>query len=211
MLIKMKQKGLAPILIVLLIALGVGGYLIYQKQIKPVNITQQTTQSTPAPTSNPESTTSADISNWKTYTNDKLKLSFKHPESYKQEIINEPTRYSIYLTKDTVYTVGGGQAGGNVLQKGTVISVTLYPAKSLVEKDLKSEYGNDIKINQVTVDQKQGTEIILPDQVDKRIYFKRDNEVIGMSLSVGFENNSPENQKYTSDFNQILSTFKFTQ
>ena len=40
--------------------------IIYQKQIKPVNITQQTTQSTPAPTSNPESTTSADISNWKT-------------------------------------------------------------------------------------------------------------------------------------------------
>lgn len=36
----MKQKGLAPILIVLLIALALGGYLIYQKQPKPISISQ---------------------------------------------------------------------------------------------------------------------------------------------------------------------------
>lgn len=42
-----KQKGLAPILIVLLIALGIGGYLIYQKQVTPVTIPQQITQSIP--------------------------------------------------------------------------------------------------------------------------------------------------------------------
>lgn len=35
----MNQKGLAPIIIVLLIALGIGGYLLYQKQ-KPVLVSQ---------------------------------------------------------------------------------------------------------------------------------------------------------------------------
>lgn len=35
-----KQKGLAPILIVILIALVIGGYLIYQKQVKPVVISE---------------------------------------------------------------------------------------------------------------------------------------------------------------------------
>lgn len=44
-----KQKGLVPILIVLLIALGIGGFLIYQKQNKTVSISQPS----PSPVSNP--------------------------------------------------------------------------------------------------------------------------------------------------------------
>lgn len=46
----MPQKGLAPIVIVLLIALGIGGYLYYQNQNKttPAPV-QQTTQPTPIP------------------------------------------------------------------------------------------------------------------------------------------------------------------
>ena len=39
-----KQKGLVPVLIVILIAVVVGGYFIYQKQAKLVVIPQQTVQ-----------------------------------------------------------------------------------------------------------------------------------------------------------------------
>lgn len=45
----MNQKGLAPILIVLLIALALGGYFLYQQQAKPASQpTTQTTQPSPS-------------------------------------------------------------------------------------------------------------------------------------------------------------------
>lgn len=43
----MKQKGLAPILIVLILAALVGGYFVYQNQSKSTPPTQQTVQPTP--------------------------------------------------------------------------------------------------------------------------------------------------------------------
>lgn len=83
-----RQKGLAPILIVILIALAVGGYLVYSKQ---------TTQSTPAPkaaspvptdtgeTANPDSIGA----NWKTYTNTLYGYLIKlPPELFADEIVN---------------------------------------------------------------------------------------------------------------------------
>lgn len=86
-----KQKGLAPILIVLLIALGIGGYLIYQKQAKPVSMPQQTTQSSPASSSDSESTISAaspapngagETANWKIYTDTQNGFSLKYPSTW---------------------------------------------------------------------------------------------------------------------------------
>lgn len=68
----MSQKGLAPILIVILIAALIGGYLLYQNQNKP------TPQSSP----NPVTSNSAETANWKTYTNDRYGFSFKYPQDY---------------------------------------------------------------------------------------------------------------------------------
>lgn len=87
-----KQKGLAPILIVLLIALGIGGYLIYQKQAKPVAVPQQTSESTPVPAPTFESTNSVassspngagEFANWKTYTNTKYGFIVNYPSDWK--------------------------------------------------------------------------------------------------------------------------------
>ncbi|MBI4035544.1 hypothetical protein HY383_01220 [Candidatus Daviesbacteria bacterium] len=74
-----QQKGLAPILIVLLIALGIGGYLIYQKQAKPVVPQPVTSPAAPnsAETANPDSIGV----NWKTYDN-KI-YSLKIPPDWK--------------------------------------------------------------------------------------------------------------------------------
>lgn len=92
----MTQKGFAPILIVLLIAVvGIGGYLIYtnysndrsnQTKSSPTPVvTTQTPQSTP-------STTPADeTANWKTYTNTKLKLEFKYPTSWIIKDLQKPS------------------------------------------------------------------------------------------------------------------------
>lgn len=71
-----KQKGLAPLLIVIIIALAVGGYLIYQRQPKPNPtpnpLPQQTTQPSPSPIDK--------TANWKTY--NRGDLSLKYPPGW---------------------------------------------------------------------------------------------------------------------------------
>lgn len=71
------EAGLAPILIVILITLGVGGYLLFQKQVKPVVVPQQTAQST----------TSAETASWKTYTNTEVGFSIKYPNDILVQLV----------------------------------------------------------------------------------------------------------------------------
>lgn len=67
----MKQKGFAPILTILIIAvLGVAGYFVYRNYQK-----QQTV--TPRPISNPIQT-----NNWKTYANSKYGFSISYPPPF---------------------------------------------------------------------------------------------------------------------------------
>ncbi|MCL5784124.1 MAG: hypothetical protein M1142_02075 [Patescibacteria group bacterium] len=75
----MHQRGLAPLLVVILIAVAIAGYVIYQKQIKPVSLSRQI-QATPSPVSKNESSGSADVANWKTYTDQNV--SFKYPSDW---------------------------------------------------------------------------------------------------------------------------------
>ncbi|MDO8570375.1 MAG: hypothetical protein Q7R97_02220 [Candidatus Daviesbacteria bacterium] len=83
-----RQAGFAPILIVILIALAVGGYLIYQNQPKPVVISQPIVQPTSAPIISPiASASAAETANWKTYTSNKYGFSYKYPQDFK--IVNE--------------------------------------------------------------------------------------------------------------------------
>ena len=72
-----KQKGLAPILIVILIALAVGGYLYYQKQNKPTSVPQQNTQSSP---------TSNETIIWKTYKDSEIGFMINYPDSWMIEV-----------------------------------------------------------------------------------------------------------------------------
>lgn len=86
----MKQKKkiteFSPIVIILLIAFVIGGFMYYQKQNKSYTTSQQTVQSvldsSPSPSS-PQIT-------WKTYLNSKYRYSIDHPysENYKESIDN---------------------------------------------------------------------------------------------------------------------------
>ncbi len=78
----MSQKGFAPILILIIIAVLIGGYLIYQNsQNQSKTIPLPTPQLTSTPTATPESTNSAETTNWKTYTNTDYGFSFQYPSS----------------------------------------------------------------------------------------------------------------------------------
>ncbi|MDO8569964.1 MAG: PsbP-related protein [Candidatus Daviesbacteria bacterium] len=82
-----KQKGLAPLLLIILIAvvIAVGGYLIYQKQNKPIV--------TPQPVASSVATSSAETANWKTYTNYQLGISFSYPADWQ---VNEQLTKQLY-------------------------------------------------------------------------------------------------------------------
>lgn len=83
----MEQKGLAPILVVLIIALGIGGYLIYSGKIN-LNQKYSPQQTTQTPTASDQT------ANWKTYTNSSLGFSFSYPKElsylYDQFGFNHP-------------------------------------------------------------------------------------------------------------------------
>ncbi|MBI2338656.1 hypothetical protein HYU95_05750 [Candidatus Daviesbacteria bacterium] len=77
----MKQKGLAPILIMILIGVAVSGYLLYTRQAKPTPPPQnptatQTPQSTSASSlitnASPAPAGTGESANWKTYTDQEL-------------------------------------------------------------------------------------------------------------------------------------------
>lgn len=88
----MREKGLAPIVIIILVALGVGGYLIYQNQTKVTSQPQSVIQPSPQPTeptdatstnSLPSPTTAkpANKSGWKSYNDSKIGFSYQLPEN----------------------------------------------------------------------------------------------------------------------------------
>lgn len=85
------QKGLAPILIIVLIVLGIGGYFIYQNQTKSIPQTQPTIQPSPTPQETPASNiqsspSSASVSKpntksgWKSYNHSKIGFSYQLPD-----------------------------------------------------------------------------------------------------------------------------------
>lgn len=83
-----KQKGLAPILIVLLITAAVGGYLIYSGKINVSQIKPTPTYRPPDATTMSKSQND-ETANWKTYTNTQFGFSFQYPSTTKITI-NRP-------------------------------------------------------------------------------------------------------------------------
>lgn len=78
-----RQKGLASLLIILLMVLGISGYLIYSGKIiihksqstVPYDIYKKTNI-------NPDSTSSTETANWKIYQNIKMGFELKYPPYY---------------------------------------------------------------------------------------------------------------------------------
>lgn len=85
----MLQKGLAPVLIILLIA-AVGGFLLYTGKII-ITPSQPTVPydvyKSKSPSSMPTST--LDTSKWKTYDQKDIKLSFRYPPNWNIEELNK--------------------------------------------------------------------------------------------------------------------------
>ncbi len=120
----MFQKGLASILIVLLIAAAVGGYLVYSGKISlPQKQVTQTSKSdaSPAPTGVDET------ANWKTYTNTKYGYSVKYPPDWS--------------SGDGSFIAPGGQSGYGYSDVSIqVLSKSVNFDNTNREKDTLEEY-----------------------------------------------------------------------
>lgn len=210
-----ESKGFAPILIVVMIAALVGGYLLYQNQTKPTPL--PTTQLTSTPTSSPESTNSAETTNWKTYTNKDNYFSFKYPPMFtvteKKETFESNNNNGRKMTNNQYfYSFSTGKIiNGNPDFSGFL--VTIFPAFGLTITQNFSFSEDDKKICtncKIT--------FLLPsngaDEVatyttmsgSYRIYRVKDNFVeVG-----GFQDSNilPDKSDLVN-LDQILSTFKF--
>lgn len=196
------QKGLAPILIVLILAATlVGGYFIYQRQAVPKPYH-------PAPTAAPEikpSPTSDETVNWKTYTNSMYGFAFQYPPNlmpnedrsmskdkplvdfYDESGSAPHLEWNLYVDKKAIDIILS-----DILKKQNSNDPTQYKyqvigQESFVIDDQHRGYAIKTK--------GQGKEnyiIIIPINSSATVIFQ----------SLGFD---------ASTFSQILSTFKFTQ
>lgn len=92
-----KQKGLTPILIILLIAGIIGGYLIYQKQSKSVSMSLRTIQPSVVRTISPTASNSSEMADWKTYKG--KNYTFRYPNTWivKNKLISEDKWIPLYI------------------------------------------------------------------------------------------------------------------
>lgn len=212
----MNQKGLAPILAVLLIGITLvgAGYLVYSEKIalpqtKPV---QQTTQQTP-------SFISDETANWKTYTNTKYGYSIKYPNAWYLWSVHpydkgKPGDYRYaYLTEST-------PPNGEVIGVSNGIQITaLANEKKLNSNDYIKEFvlpGEDllhnlqnIKIKSMKLDNVDASLVeglfAAGNSPGPVIYIAKESQVF--QIWGGIEN-MKEGRKI---FDKVISTFKFSQ
>lgn len=204
----MKQKGLAPILIIIIIASVLGGYLLYTKQIKPTSLPQKqiaAPQSTPDETVNPDlktvkSQASLIGANWKTYIDTHYGYSLKYPKNWSLEESGFAPEADGYTT--TITSPGYQHPGFTQLFNITIThteSIEVYGEERI--KKSKYETLNNYQIIKIPPTPNYPSEIVLF-KVRDRLY-----------LSFKFDPYSEEspfpNQNETYQIaNQILSTFQ---
>lgn len=201
-----KQKGFAPILIVVIITVLVGGYLIYQNQ--PKLTPTSTAQFTSAPTSTPKSTNSAKTANWKTYINlDKL-YSLEYPAdtfNIKEENLTANSACKTELLMSDKATGFPDKYQGIIVLDVCKADSKFFPQMSFGNitgsETQQNMINNNVaysKIGEATFE-KLGSRVTV-----KRVVSYKNGYVYSFDLRF-----IPGSKDYTQEFNQILSTFKF--
>lgn len=61
----------------------------------------------------------------------------------------------------------------------------------------------------IEIDSKEGIQVIPERYSDRIMYFRDKNHILEISLEIGFETSKSDEIVYLSEFDQILSTFRF--
>lgn len=208
-----RQKGLVPILIVILIALAVGGYFVYQNQTKPV-VSQPITQSSPIPVTSPTATNPADMANWKTYISIDGKYSIQYPEDYTIEETNSVSTADKYPSGKKQIAIKPSNQKLNF-----IMYVNYYPIPSpaVTSEVMQQVSACDVVNAQKTNNASKGVDFILDNQkgvmyenslcaqfTSTNFYVSLNNRVYSISVA-----STEKYNLHKTLVEQILSTFKF--
>lgn len=190
-----RQKGIAPILIVIIISVAVGGYLIYS------NYSNNRTKTTTVPQQSIQPSPSADeTTNWKTYTN--KYLTFEYPASWNLDSTGD-TSVSLSTTRSTTDKAGGDYTPG-------MGWLNFYISNDPVQKVIDSTSGVE-KTDQGNINGAPYTRLIGHSGVGGSVYFvniimNSEGRTYVVNLSTQDANLE---ELLTLELDQILSTFKF--
>lgn len=178
----MKQAGLVPILIIILVAAALGGYFIYQKQTKSASSPQPSPLSTETPAKVEDPT-----ANWKTY------------QGISNTTYNKPIAFSLqyhptwYLESNILYPLGKPGDKANIRVLLTPVGRGAAPYKEI----RKYPAGNAFYFWDI--------------QQASYAYANFDNEDHNGYPSFVVENIPDEKSKYYQDiFEQMLNTLEIT-
>lgn len=204
----MTQKGFIPILIlILIIVAALGGYLVYQNQssAKPFR---------PLPTAAPDiksSPTPDETANWKTYTNQKFLFSLSYPENifkfFERQIENET---DLFLRLSNL-----NDERESEIRMYVQVSQNNNTMEDYLNKELnKSSDKQAFTINGISgfsyYHNPVGSSGLpeVPTVFSYNFFIKNKNNLYQISLT------TEKGEEYLKEkkalFNQILSTFKFT-
>lgn len=215
----LQQGFIIPALLAIVALLVVGGGVyVYknQKVEKPIVLdteTQQSNQNQPKiDAQTPPIVAKENISNWGTYTNKEYGFELKYPKDWIHN--NSNVTYNTILLMDFSSpdykdhsTYLGGDFPQTVIDKGGKFSIVienLSPRLPYTFDQLKKETSEPGKIKEIKVGEERallidGVRVYLLHPKNGLLWFK-----LNLSSAPG------EIKYYSSVFNQILSTFKFT-
>ncbi len=205
-----RQAGLAPILIVVLIIVALGGYLIYANYSNnQTTITPSSTPSAINPTpissaASPVPNGSGKSANWKTYTNRMFGYSLKYPQNW---LLNED-----YADQNGGYFTHI-QSQEYKLNKSDVQLYEIYihhrnsSLEAMFGKERAKSYRQGILNNYQVF-----RSISYPQYWSDDVFFQiKDNQFIEINFSpYNIDTPYPNQDNVHRIFDQILSTFKFT-
>lgn len=215
----MKQKGFAPIIILLLIGIGVLGYFGYQYFKPTIQLTGLPANTSPpaSPTSLPETPPEDPTANWKIFSDTKNGIQFKYPQTWTAKqmpawalvVFLESHPFEIPEASEILTTI---QVSFNEAMN-TITNQKFYEEKTLEEGITRiSDLFNpsDVKIvRNLKIGGKNAAQIsgtLAPGMLQGEFFeytiIQMDNRLLFVSL------HGHDQQEI---YNQILATFKFTQ
>lgn len=190
--------------ILLLLACSIAGFFAYQTQTLVKELTSMKATSTPVSVEEQKDDPTSD---WKTYTNEKQNVTFKYPQTWKlvekekgDDVEGRVYNSSIQLvndgsTIDVIFDLSGIGGGPRNVP---------YDEIELWGKEYYMQYGNmNFEKNTKTINISDSPTGLGAFQVNSKTY------MISLTYEVQNEGEKPD-EKLFSEFNQILSTFKFT-
>jgi len=203
---KQKLRLIIDLLVLVLLILGITGYLVYQNyQLKQEIVQKQpTSTSLPEVTKQPETPNAIPneelTTNWKTYSNTKYNFTFKYPNGWKYQENYSKTQKTIDYLQITL----AKSEYFNPIPKGNpmiIITVT-----ETTDRDKLSVYQNTEVIETTTVGGVTAEERRhkTPTVDSKYITFFKNNNAYDLESRM-----HNQNEEHQEIFNQIVLSFKF--